>query len=146
MPVSQVLGIAAGIVLATASVAAGIVSNATMVIVVITAIAYFSGPDYSIGLSWRILKFILVLAAAFLGLFGLTIAGIMILTHAAIQNSFGTPYLAPWSPIDFRGLIDTVIRRPIWWSKRMKLYQPSDLTRFRWKGGRKKPNGQEDTN
>lgn len=146
MPVSQVLGIAAGIVLATASVAAGIVSNATMVIVVITAIASFSGPDYSIGLSWRILKFILVLAAAFLGLFGLTIAGIMILTHAAIQNSFGTPYLAPWSPIDFRGLIDTVIRRPIWWSKRMKLYQPSDLTRFRWKGGRKKPNGQEDTN
>jgi hypothetical protein len=138
VPVSQVLGIAAGIVLATASVAAGIVSNATMVIVVVTAIASFSGPDYSIGLSWRILKFILVLAAAFLGLFGLTVAGLIILTHAAIQNSFGTPYLAPWSPIDFRGLIDTVIRRPIWWSKRMKLYQPADLIRFRWKGGRKK--------
>jgi spore germination protein KA len=131
MPVSQILGIAAGIV-----------SNATMVIVVITAIASFSGPDYSIGLSWRIIKFILILAAAFLGLFGLTVAGLMILTHAAIQNSFGTPYLAPWSPIDFRGLIDTVIRRPIWWSKRMKLYQPLGLTRFRWKGGRKKPDGQ----
>ena len=141
MPVGQILGITSGIVLATASVAAGIVSNATMVIVVITAIASFSGPDYSIGLSWRILKFILVLAAAFLGLFGLTIAGLMILTHAAIQNSFGTPYLAPWSPIDFRGLIDTVIRRPIWWPKRMELYQPRDLARFRRKGGRKNPDG-----
>jgi spore germination protein KA len=136
MPVGQILGITSGIVLATAAVAAGIVSNATTVIVVITAIASFSGPDYSIGLSWRILKFLLVLAAVFLGLFGLTIAGLMILTHAAIQNSFGTPYLAPWSPIDFKGLIDTVIRRPIWWCKRMKLYQPLDLTRFRWKGGR----------
>lgn len=146
VPVSQILGIAAGIVLATASVASGIVSNATLVVVVITAIASFSGPDYSIGLSWRIFKFILVLAAAFLGLFGLTIAGLMLLTHAAIQNSFGTPYLAPWSPIDFRGLVDTVIRRPIWWSKRMKLYQPPDLIRFRWKGGRKKPDGQDGTN
>lgn len=146
MPVGQILGIASGIVLATASVAAGIVSNATLVILVITAIASFSGPDYSIGLSWRILKFILVLAAAFLGLFGLTIAGLMILTHAAIQNSFGTPYLAPWSPIDFKGLIDTVIRRPIWWSKRMKLYQPSKLTRFHWKGGRKDKDGQNGAN
>lgn len=146
MPVGQILGITSGIVLATAAVAAGIVSNATIVIVVITAIASFSGPDYSIGLSWRILKFILVLAAAFLGLFGLTIAGLMILTHAAIQNSFGTPYLAPWSPIDFKGLIDAVIRRPIWWPKRMKLYQSWELTRFRWKGGRKKHDGPNGAN
>jgi hypothetical protein len=146
MPIGQVLGITSGIVLATAAVASGIVSSATTVIVVITAIASFSGPDYSIGLSWRILKFILVLAATFLGLFGVTVAGLMILTHAAIQNSFGTPYLAPWSPIDFQGLVDTVIRRPIWWSKRMKLYQPLDLTRFRWKGGRKRPDGQNGAN
>ncbi len=133
IPISQTLGITAGIVLSSAVIAAGMVSNATLVIVILTAIASYSGPNYSIGLSWRILKFILILAAAFTGLFGYTIVGIMILTNAVTQNSFGTPYLAPWSPISFRSLIDTVLRRPIGLARRFNTYHPNDRERFQWR-------------
>ena len=112
IPISQTLGITAGIVLGSAVIAAGFVSNATLVIVILTAIATYSGPNYTIGITWRILKYLLILASAFTGLFGFTIIGIMILTNAATQNSFGTPYLAPWSPLALRGLIDTVMRKP----------------------------------
>ncbi|HOJ77708.1 MAG TPA: spore germination protein [Bacillota bacterium] len=127
---SQTLGVAAGVILGTAAIISGMVSTSTVVVVVITAIASFSGPDYSISLTWRILKFILIIAAAFLGLYGLTIAGIIILTNAVCQNSFGIPYLAPWSPINFRGLTDTVMRRPLWLRRRLATYHPTDKLRF----------------
>jgi hypothetical protein len=119
-PAGQIVGITSGAALATVLMAAGFISNPTMVILIITIIASFSGAEYPIGLSWGILKFILILAAAFFGLYGFTIAGMMLLTHAALQNSFGTPYLAPWSLLDFRGIIDTVIRRPLRRYKRLK--------------------------
>ncbi len=134
--VSQTLGVTAGIVLGAASVAAGLISNATLVVVIITSIASYSGPSYEIGLSWRILRYVLIFAAAFLGVYGLTIAGIMILTHAAIQNSFGISYLAPWAPIEIPELQDTVIRRPLWLRRRLRIYHPTDRSRFGKKGAK----------
>ncbi|MGE5529533.1 MAG: spore germination protein [Patescibacteria group bacterium] len=134
--VSQTLGVTAGIVLGLAAVGAGLVSNATLVVVVVTAIASYSGPNYEIGLSWRILRFVLIFAGAALGLFGLTVAGIIILTHAAIQNSFGVGYLSPWSPLLPHGLIDTVLRRPVWMGRRLGVYHPSDRRRYAGRGGR----------
>lgn len=130
-PVSQTLGVTAGIVLGFAAVGAGLVSNATLVVVIVTAIASYSGPDYEIGLSWRILKYILILAAVFWGLVGITIVGIIILAHSAKQNSFGVSYLAPWTP--FRGieLLDTVIRRPLWMPERPGTFHPINRIRYR---------------
>ncbi len=135
--VSQTLGVTAGIVLGSASVAAGLISNATLVVVVITAIASYSGPNYEIGLSWRILRYLLILAAAFMGIYGLVIAGIMILTHAALQNSFGISYLAPWAPVEIIELEDTVIRRPIWLRRRLRIYHPIDRFLLGKKGVKK---------
>lgn len=128
--VSTTLGVTAGIVLGIAAVGAGIVSNATLVVVVVTAIASYSGPDYGIGLSWRIIKYFLIIMAALWGLFGLTIAGLVILGHAAMQNSFGVPFLSPWAPLYPAELNDTIIRRPIWQRWRAKIYHPQEKGRF----------------
>lgn len=130
-PLSQTLGVTTGIVLGTTAVQAGIVSSATLVVVVVTAIASFSGPNFSIGFSWRILKFALIIIAAVFGLFGLIMAGLLILAHAAMQNSFGVPFLSPWSPVRFHALIDTVTRRPLWLPKRLQIYQSIEKRRFR---------------
>jgi hypothetical protein len=73
-------------------------------------------------------------AAAFLGVYGLFLAGIMILTHAALQNSFGISYLAPWSQLEIFELQDTVSRRPLWLRRRMRTYHPTDKNRLRKKG------------
>lgn len=133
--VSQTLGVTAGVVLSIAAVGAGLVSNATLVVVIVTAIASYSGPDYGIGLSWRVLKYILILAAAFGGLIGIVFAGILILAHAANQNSFGVSYLAPWTPIRGIELLDTVLRRPLWMPKRPSTIHPNDVIRFKEEGG-----------
>lgn len=130
-PISQTLGVTVGIVLGTAAVQAGIVSSATLVVVIVTAIASFAGPNFAIGFSWRILKYALIIIAAMFGLFGLTMAGLVILAHAAMQSSFGVPFLSPWAPVRFNALIDTVTRRPLWLPKRLQIYQSVEKQRFR---------------
>lgn len=135
-PVSQTLGVASGIILGYAAVNAGIVSNVTLIVSIISAIASYSGPNYEIGISWRILRFALIFAGAVFGLYGLTVGGLIILTHAAIQNSFGISYLSPWAPLLPIELIDTVFRRPLWLKRRFQIYQPVDQDRLPKKGGK----------
>ncbi|HEX3048753.1 MAG TPA: spore germination protein [Bacillota bacterium] len=138
-PVSQTLGVASGIILGYAAVNAGIVSNVTLIVSIISAIASYSGPNYEIGVSWRILRFGLIFAGAAFGLFGITIGGLIILSHAAIQNSFGISFLSPWAPLLPRELIDTVFRRPLWLKRRFQIYQPTDQNRLSKKGGKENP-------
>jgi hypothetical protein len=135
-PVSQTLGVASGIILGYAAVNAGIVSNVTLIVSIISAIASYSGPNYEIGVSWRILRFGLIFAGAAFGLYGITIGGLIILAHAAIQNSFGISYLSPWAPLLPTELIDTVFRRPLWLKRRFQIYQPIDENRLPKKGGK----------
>lgn len=142
--VSQTLGVTAGIVLGIAAVGAGLVSNATLVVVIVTAIASYSGPDYGIGLAWRILKYLLILAAALGGLIGVVFAGILILAHAAKQNSFGVSYLAPWTPIRGIELLDTVLRRPLWLPKRPSTVHPIDAVRYQEEGGSETGHGKQE--
>jgi len=137
IPVSQTVGVASGVILGLAAVNAGIVSNATLVVTIITAIASYSGPNYEIGLSWRILRFFLILIAAAFGLYGLTIGGLVILAHAAVQDSFGISFLSPWAPILPKELIDTIFRRPLQMRRRLEIYQPVDEYRAAKKGGEK---------
>jgi hypothetical protein len=126
----QTLGVVAGVVLGFTGIQAGIVSPTTLLIVAITSIASFTGPNYSVGITWRLLKYILILAAATLGLYGLVIAGMLILIHAADIKSFGVPYLAPWAPIIWRDLLDGPIRFPFWTrSTRPLTWDPQDKLR-----------------
>jgi hypothetical protein len=138
-PVSQTLGVASGIILGYAAVNAGIVSNVTLIVSIISAIASYSGPNYEIGVTWRILRFGLIFAGAAFGLYGLTIGGLIILAHAAIQNSFGISYLSPWAPLLPMELLDTVFRRPLWLKRRIQTYQPIDENRLSKKGGKENP-------
>ena len=61
--IGETLGIVAGVVLGITGVQAGIVSPATLVVVAVTAVASFTGPNYAVGIAWRLLKYILLIAA-----------------------------------------------------------------------------------
>lgn len=73
--VGQTLGVVTGVVLGLTAVQAGFVSPATLAVVSVTAIASFTGPNYEVGVSWRLIKFALAIAAALFGLHGLTSPG-----------------------------------------------------------------------
>lgn len=128
-PVGQAVSIVAALVIGEASVSAGMVAGASIIAVALTAMASFT-VYYSGSLSFRLLRFPLMVLAASLGLFGMIAGIIFILVHMASLKSFGVAYLEPFAPIVPGDLKDSLVRVP-WWAmnKRPRLMGQNDLRR-----------------
>ncbi|UOQ46966.1 spore germination protein [Gracilibacillus caseinilyticus] len=111
--IGQTIGIVGGLVIGESAVSAGIVSPIMVVVTALTAISSFSIPIYSATASFRILRFAFMIAASFLGLYGIALAYIMVNIHFVNLKSIGMPYSVPFSPVFFKDLKDVVIRAPI---------------------------------
>jgi hypothetical protein len=129
--ISLTIGAAVAISLTFAGIQTHLVSGTTVAVVAVGGLASFTAPSFSIGVPWRIFKFLLILGAAFMGIVGLALTGILILAHAAGLTSFGVSYLAPWAPIQPGGLKDSIIRQPLWTRfRRPPTYRPEDKRRM----------------
>ncbi|MFD1849605.1 spore germination protein [Oceanobacillus bengalensis] len=111
--IGQTIGIVGGLVIGEAAVSAGIVSPIMVIVTALTAIASFSVPSFSIALTFRILRFSIILAAAFLGLYGIILVYIMVNIHIVNLKSIGKPYSAPFAPTFTKDFKDLIIRAPI---------------------------------
>ncbi len=120
--VGQAVSIVGALVIGQAAVQASIVSPLMVIVVALTGISSFCIPQYSLALPVRVLRFVLMILAAVLGLFGVMIGILFLMMHLFSMESFGKPYMAPIGPFRASGLKDTVLRYP-WWS----------LSRFRIK-------------
>ncbi|TCL57873.1 spore germination protein KA/spore germination protein/spore germination protein [Hydrogenispora ethanolica] len=106
------MGVSTGILLGLALVMTGYISTPTIIVVGLTAIASFSTPNFSVGFTWRVLKYFLILAATFLGYYGFILGAVLILAHVASLTSFGSAYASPWGPFQLSGVPDSLIRFP----------------------------------
>ncbi|MGV3464507.1 MAG: spore germination protein [Heyndrickxia sp.] len=113
-PIGQAVSIVGALVIGQAAVQAGLVSPAMVIVVSITAIASFATPSFSIAISARLIRFIIMLLAAVLGYYGIMIGLIWIAIHLCSLQSFGVPYMSPIAPLIRNNLLDTIIRAPIW--------------------------------
>ncbi|RKD22847.1 hypothetical protein BEP19_11435 [Ammoniphilus oxalaticus] len=112
--VGPAVGIVGALVIGQAAVQAGIVSAPMVMVVAITGIASFAIPRYAVGITFRLLRFPMILLAGTMGLLGIMLGIIMIIIHLCSLRSFGIPYLAPMAPMRFREMKDVLIRAP-WW-------------------------------
>lgn len=112
-PLGATIGIVGGIVIGQAAVTAKIVSPVMVIIVSITAISSFIIPNYGINTGLRLIRFILMIFAAFMGLYGIMIGFTIILIHLVNLKSFGVPYLAPFVSASSRDFKDSVVRYPL---------------------------------
>lgn len=118
--VGPALSIVGALILGQAAVQAGFVSAAMVIIVSITAIASFALPNYNIGITARILRFLFIIIASYIGLYGVLIVSLIIGMHMCGLRSFGEPYLAPIAPfrlneqkdVFFRFSIHSLLKRP----------------------------------
>ncbi|QRG70381.1 spore germination protein [Brevibacillus choshinensis] len=117
--IGQAVSIIGALIIGTAAVQAGIVSAAMVIIVSFTGIASFIIPHYDLGLSFRFLRFPIMIFAGLFGLFGIICGLLLIYIHLINLRSFGTPYLAPMTPFIPGELKDTYVRAP-WWSMRKR--------------------------
>ncbi len=111
--IGNTLGIVGALILGQAAVAAGFVSPALIIIVAVTGISSFVIPTYSLSLSIRILRFIVLIFGAVAGFYGVSLAIIGLALVATNMKSFGVPFLSPIAPKAVTGH-DVIIRYPTW--------------------------------
>lgn len=112
-PIGSAMGIVGGLIIGEAAVQAGIVSPFLVIVVSVTAIASFSIPMYSAGITLRMLRFAGMFFAAALGIFGTILFFLLICSHLTKLESFGVPYVTPVSPIRMRDWKDLFVRVPL---------------------------------
>lgn len=130
-PIGPTVGIVGGLILGEASVRAGIVSPLTVIVVAITAIGSFATPNYSTAISIRLLRFPFIFLGASFGLIGITAGIILLVIHMAGLESWGVPYLAPYTPYEPTGRGDAILRRDISFQRtRPPFLKPQDKYRL----------------
>ncbi len=112
--VGGTISIVGGLVIGQAAVEAGIVSHIMVIIVALTAISSFVIPVYSFSIGVRLLRFVFIFLAGSFGFYGVLLGLICMVGHLASLRSFGTPYLAPFSPFIMEEHKDSLFRFPIW--------------------------------
>jgi hypothetical protein len=114
------IGTVGAIVVGTAVVKAGLVSPQVIVVMTLTALAFFSTPVYELSGAWRLVGFVMMVVAAVLGLFGILIVTVVLIGELISLQSFGVPYLDPVAPL--RGAdLGATVPRPPWkvWTHRL---------------------------
>ena len=111
--VGQAVSIVGALVIGQAAVQAGFVSPVMVIVVSMTAIANFSTPSFAMAISARLLRFVLMAIATFLGFYGISLGLIFMFLHLCSLRSFGIPYMSPLAPFNIHNQQDALIRFPI---------------------------------
>ncbi|WP_371068638.1 spore germination protein [Sediminibacillus sp. JSM 1682029] len=120
--IGNTISIVGALVIGDAAVRAGFVSPLVIIIVSVTAISSFIIPNYSLGASFRVLRFLFIFLAATFGFFGIVWGLLTLYLYLVSLRSFGYPYMAPHAPFIPAELRDTVFRFP--------LFKQNDLPAF----------------
>jgi len=131
--IGQAVSIVGAIVLGDAAVSAGIASAPIIIIAALSGICGFIIPPIMKTIS--IFRFVMLVAANILGLFGIGIISIILISYLSNKRSFGIPYLVPLSPVQTDDFKDTLIVVPIWamFTRPRSLNEGKNITRSKGK-------------
>lgn len=90
--VSGAAGVVGALVIGNTVVQAGLINPLLVVIIASTAIASFCMPAYAFGLSFRILRVLMLLLASILGLYGVMLGFMVITLYMMSLESFGESF------------------------------------------------------
>lgn len=112
--VGGAVNIVGALILGQAAVQAGLVSPFLVIIIAATAISNFVlGSGYQLMQAVRVIRFVALVAAQVLGLYGITLVFLWLLIYMAGLSSFGVPYLYPLAPWNTKEIVNA-ITRPNW--------------------------------
>lgn len=114
--VGSTVSVVGGIVVGEAAIRAGLASSTLIVVAAITGVASFTLVNQTLVLAVSISRFLIMICASFLGMYGFILSVIGILLYLASLSSFGLPYLAPLSPVTWKDLALVFSRVP--WVKK----------------------------
>ena len=106
------ISIVGALVLGDAAVNAGLVSPIVVIIVAITSITSLLFTDLDIINAFRWWRLLFIILSSIIGLIGFIIASILLITKLSSLNSFGVPYLIPYSPYNKSLFKEGLITKP----------------------------------
>ncbi|MGE7609255.1 spore germination protein [Peribacillus frigoritolerans] len=92
--VGQTIGVVGGIVIGTAAVEAGLFSNIIIILVAVSTLLSFLPSNVLLRNGFQVIKYVFILLAGLLGLFGQMIAFAYLLSHLVKLRSLGSPLLS----------------------------------------------------
>lgn len=107
-PIGHAIGVVGGIVIGDITVNAGLVGAPMVLIVALSGLCSFVVP--ALYERTVVLRFIYILAGGIFGLFGLLLAAGVIIIKMCSLNTYGVPYMAPFSPFSPRSSRDMLVR------------------------------------
>lgn len=115
-PMGSTLGIVGGLVIGNAAVTANLVSPMVVIIIAMTAISAFTVPNEAFSAAFRVVRYLIIILSALLGLYGFVLGFMILLIHLASLKSFGIPYLLPFAASGLGGKSDgrdAILRYPL---------------------------------
>jgi stage V sporulation protein AF len=107
------LGLVAALMIGSVAVEVGLLTNEVILYFAIVAIGSFATPSYELGLANRLVRIMLLLLTAWLGVIGF-VGGITLwIILLARMKSFNVPYLYPLIPFNYRAMRDVLFRSPM---------------------------------
>jgi spore germination protein KA len=110
--IGQTLTVVGGLIIGEAAIRAGMVSPSMVVVGAITAVAGATLVNQTLSTTVSVLRFVIFLCCAILGMFGFMLSLFLLITYLARLESFGVPYLSPIAPIRFKEAIIALFRIP----------------------------------
>ncbi|QHQ62397.1 spore germination protein [Anaerocolumna sedimenticola] len=128
-PMGSTLGIVGGLIIGDAAVNANLVSPIVVIVIALTAISAFTVPNEPFASAFRIVRYLIIILSAFLGLYGFILGIMLLLNHLGGLKSFGMPYLVPFAASGINEGTDTkdaIVRLPLRDLKRRPIFSRKD--------------------
>lgn len=106
------LSIVGALILGEAAVNAGIVSPIMIIVIAITSISSLAFNEPDITNAIRHYRIIFMIGAILLGIIGIVLSFMYFLIKLCSIDSFGLPYMTPYSPTVLSSLKDSIIKFP----------------------------------
>lgn len=102
--VGMALAVVGALVLGETAVNAGLVSTPALLIMAMSGISIYTVPELTETTS--LLRFIALIVAGSLGGYGIVVYGAFLICYLCCTENYGTPYVAPYSPLIANDLQD----------------------------------------
>ena len=130
--VGMSLSVVGALVLGETAVSAGFLSTPAIIIVAFSGICLYTVPSFVE--TGGVLRWLFLLVAGSIGPFGIVLLFTFLLYYLLTADSFGTPLLAPFSPLKTHDLRDTIVKYSMSeLDKRPSVLQSKNRTRLKEK-------------
>ena len=103
-PIGPTIGIVGALIVGQAAVQANIISPIVIIVIALSGLSTFIVSDVSMNFAIRIIRFLFIFSAGFIGIYGITAVFFAGLFYLVSLKSFGIPYFAPMAPhFSFQG-------------------------------------------